>query len=92
MCVQMPRMEGRQPGPYVGYPTLDDLREIVADYPEQLTVDLVALAAEQARVASARPSEPLPARSPLPTDKTRGSTLWTIRTCLNQISMKFTMK
>ena len=69
---QVSRMESRQPGPYVGYPTLDDLREIAADYPDQLTVDLGALAAEQARLASARPPDTLPARASLPRDKSKG--------------------
>ena len=61
-----------QPGPYVGYPTLDYLREIAADYADQLTVDLGALATEQARLASARPPDTLPARAPLPRHKSRG--------------------
>ena len=77
-------MESRQPSPYVGYPTLDDLREIAADYPDQLTVDLGALAAEQARLASARPPDTLPPRAPLPRDKSRGSCSFMLvrRVCL----------
>ena len=80
-------MESRQPGPYVGYPTLDDLREIAADYPDQLTIDLGALAAEQARLANARPPDTLPARAPLPRDKSQGTDI-----CSNRLAIKFEIR